>query len=169
MSDVLLPMFYSRQDNAEERARQILETYRWPDGQPCCPECNSRRPIYRQTRDGAVGYYRCPNLHSPENGTDPGKPLVFTVRTRTILARSHVPLDKWLYCFQLLSQPSGARGPLISATDLANRINVNRKTASSLLEQIDQLRYGHVLDEDKNEFLLRMMAQMTRQHIFPTL
>ncbi len=78
-------------EHSDERARAILEEYRWPGGRITCPLCNSWRPIYKESRNGVSGYYRCPAQHKTDVLEDTASPIVFTVRTGTILARSHLP------------------------------------------------------------------------------
>ena len=70
----------------EETARTYLEGRLWPNG-VTCPECKGKERI--TTRKD--GFYRC----------NPCK-LDFTVRTKTIFERSHVPLHKWVYAMYLL-------------------------------------------------------------------
>lgn len=157
MAESILPPPYVSRENAAEQARNILEHFRWPDGRPVCPECGSDQPIYKQTRKGVEGYYRCPSQHSHPTG----RPVVFTVRTGTLLERSHLPLDKWLYCLWLYGRlPSQHQIP--SATALSTAIDINRKTASSLLNHLYQLRYGKVSDDPANQFLLVVMMEMAR-------
>lgn len=156
----LLPPPYKPKENAEEQARIILENLRWPAGIPKCPLCGAEQPIYKEARNGVRGYYRCPRSHPAPQGN--GKPLVFTVRTDTILARSHLPLDKWLHCLnwyaRIPDQP-WRKGPPIPATKLAQIIHVNRKTASSLLKELDNLRFKSSPDDAKNHFLIKLIKQ----------
>ena len=72
----------------ETAARTYLEDRRW-HGTPVCPHCN--KPERVQVRKVA-GYFRC--LSCKED---------FTVRTGTIMERSHIPLDKWLYAMYLMT------------------------------------------------------------------
>lgn len=161
MNESILPPPYTSKKNAEEQARSILEHFRWPPhGKPTCPGCGSQWPIYQQTRKGVAGYYRCPSLHPHPSGSP--KPLVFTVRTGTLLERSHLPLDKWLHCLRLYGSLRSEHW-IPSATALAKAIEVNRKTASSLLVHLYQLRYGDTPADQDNEFLLRLMADLVKR------
>ena len=164
--DGCLPPIYVPRENAAEIARNILEHFRWPpNGTPVCPECGSHWPIYKQSRKGVEGYYRCPSAHQHPSGTS--NPLVFTVRTGTLLERSHLPLDKWLYCLWLYGRlPSQHSIP--SASALAQAIDINRKTASSLLNQLYQLRYGRLCDDPANRFLRELMAEQAWQRPLPS-
>src|SRR5690606_19734874 len=156
MDGLLLPKYVPR-ENAAEIARGMFEQFRWPpNGKPVCPECGSQWPIYQQSRGGVEGYYRCPSLHPGPTGS--AKPLVFTVRTNTILARSHIPLEKWLHSLGLYGR---LRSPhqTLSAIALAEAIDINRKTASSLLNHLYQLRYGRLSDDPAHRFVLELMAE----------
>lgn len=166
MDESSLPPPYIPQKNAAESARRKFEEFRWPpNGKPICPDCGSHWPIYKQIRKGVEGYYRCPFGH-PHPSSSP-KPLVFTVRTNTILARSHIPLEKWLYCLSWYGQlPSQNQIP--SAIWLAEAIDINRKTASSLLNHLYQLRYGRLSDDPAHRFVLELMAEQASQHPLPS-
>ncbi len=63
-----------------------MEQQRRPDGVRC-PHCRERERI--GTRKG--GYYRCNTCME-----------VFTVCTKTVMQRSHIPLHKWMYGMYLL-------------------------------------------------------------------
>jgi hypothetical protein len=166
MSTTDLPSIYIRQEGAEELAREILERLRWPDGIIRCPQCGSTRPIYKQERKGVKGYYLCPAPHRVNNQPEQlGKPLVFTVRTHTILQRSHIPLDKWLYSLQILAQRSEL-SPL-TVVELARRIDVTRDGASTISKRVRALRYGLTPHTGQNKFLLKLMARMEKEQVFP--
>ena len=62
-----------------ESARQYFEQRRW-DGHVVCPHCGGDEKISARTGK-RVGYYRCRDCAQE-----------FTVRTKTIFERSHVPL-----------------------------------------------------------------------------
>jgi transposase-like protein len=101
----------------ESEARRYLESRRWPDGRVRCPTCGGEDRIVR--RGGArVGYYRC----SPCR-------LEFTVRSGTVLHRSHVPLATWLSACWTPRPRDG------SLAEYARRLGVNRRTA----ERIDRV------------------------------
>lgn len=100
----------------EEAARQYIEAYRWPKG-PVCPICQEPKRI--TPRKG--GYYRC--LACMET---------FTVRTKTIFERSHVPLHKWIHAmYQLLTARKG-----VSSLQLSKEIGVQQRTAWFILHRL---------------------------------
>lgn len=91
----------------EETARTYLEGRLWANGVKC-PECKGSRV---GTRPG--GFYRCPPC-----GID------FTVRTGTILERSHVPLHKWMRCLILLMND-----PFVTVDTVAKETGITAKSA----------------------------------------
>ncbi|MDZ4341186.1 MAG: IS1595 family transposase [Candidatus Binatia bacterium] len=122
----------------EESARAYLEDRLWPDG-ATCPDCHSRERItIRQGR--RAGYYLC-NVCKVE----------FTIRTKTIFERSHIPLHKWLYAMYLLV--TARKG--ISSMQLSKEIGVTQKSAWFMLHRlreacdkdIDKLRGEVEIDE----------------------
>lgn len=100
----------------EEAARQYIEAYRWPNG-TVCPICQETKRI--TPKKG--GYYRC--LACMET---------FTVRTKTVFERSHVPLHKWLHAmYQLMTARKG-----VSSLQLSKEIGVQQRTAWFMLHRI---------------------------------
>ena len=65
----------------QEAARIFMEQKRWPSG-PQCPYCQEDDRIGNNNHGG---YYRCNACME-----------VFTVRTKTVMERSHIPLNKWI-------------------------------------------------------------------------
>ncbi|WP_263354681.1 IS1595 family transposase [Acidicapsa acidisoli] len=98
-------------------ARKYMEAKRWGNT-PTCPSCGTFEPIYRLK---AVGFYRCP-----------GCKFDFTVRTGTIMERSHISLDKWLYAFYLVM--TARKG--VSSLQLAKEIGITQKSAWFLLQRV---------------------------------
>jgi transposase-like protein len=107
--------FHERFPNAEA-ARLYLESRLWPDGVRC-PICGLGERI--TTRKG--GYYRC-------NQCDED----FTVRTGTVMERSHIPLHKWLYAMYLLV--TARKG--VSSLQLSKEIGITQKAAWFLLHRL---------------------------------
>lgn len=93
----------------QEAARSYLESRLWPEG-PRCPVCGLGERITAR----ASGYYRCNQCKED-----------FTVRTGTIMERSHVPLHKWLYAMYLLV--TARKG--ISSLQLSKEIGITQKSA----------------------------------------
>ena len=80
----LIEMFNRFPD--QDSARSYMEAQRWPDS-VTCPHCQEAKRIHK--RKG--GYYRCNACRED-----------FTVRTGTVMERSHIPLQKWLYAMYML-------------------------------------------------------------------
>ena len=99
----------------QESARLYLESRLWPDG-ATCPTCKKGERI--TVRKG--GYYRCNACN-----------LDFTVRTGTVMDRSHIPLHKWLGAMLLV-----AKNPDISSLALASELELTPKSASLTIKRI---------------------------------
>ena len=99
----------------QDTARTYMEQQRWPDG-AWCPHCGER------SRIGAKkdGYYRCNACMS-----------VFTVRTKTVMQRSHIPLHKWLYGMYLLV--TARKG--ISSVQLSKELGIRQSSAWFMLQR----------------------------------
>ena len=102
-----------------ESARLYLEAQRWPNG-PACPYCGAFERIMAR-KGKRIGYYRCHDCGDE-----------FTVRTKTIFERSHVPLHKWVYAMYLVV--TARKG--ISSLQLAKEIGVTQKTAWFVLGRL---------------------------------
>ncbi len=111
MLDLTNPVFHD-----EEKARQFLENERWPDG-PVCPFCGGLDDVRALDKRGKMGpgWYYC-------NACDQQK---FTVRTDSIMERSHVSLAKWAMAFRLFA--ASKKG--ISSKQLQRMLGVSYKTA----------------------------------------
>lgn len=100
----------------EQVAKQYIESRKWPDG-VICPGCKNKDKI--ATRKN--GYYRCNSCR-----------LDFTVRTGTILGRSHIPLQKWLYAMYIILTSRKD----ISSLKLSKEIGITQKSAWFMLQRI---------------------------------
>jgi transposase-like protein len=107
----------------QESARVYLEERLWPNG-PTCPDCGAADRITVRKQ----GYYRC----------NPCK-LDFTVRTGTVMERSHVPLHKWLYAMYLVV--TSRKG--ISSMQLAKEIGITQKSAWFVLGRLREACGGN--------------------------
>ena len=100
----------------EEAARLYLEGLLWLTGVRC-PDCQSGERITVRK----AGYYRCNACK-----------LTFTVRTRTIFERSHVPLHKWTYVMYLMV--TARKG--LSSMQLSKEIGITQKSTRFLLHRL---------------------------------
>src|ERR1039458_8696835 len=136
----------SRKFPTPDAAREYMEQKRW-NGEPSCPSCGVVGPIYKL---GAVGYYRCP-----------GCKLDFTVRTGTIMERSHIPLDKWLLTMYLLT--TARKG--ISSLQLAKEIGITQKSAWFLLQRIREACGKKKKDDDDQNGFLQGIVEADETYI----
>jgi transposase-like protein len=86
MCDLTNPAFTN-----ETKAREYLEASRWPDGAICpfCGQQDTAHPLGGKSM--GPGWFFCSGCR--------GK---FTVRTGTVMERSHIPLHKWLMATHLI-------------------------------------------------------------------
>ncbi len=112
-----------------------LEKLLWR-GKPTCPYCNSMRatPLQKEHR------YHCHSCNTS-----------YSVTTRTVFHRTHLPLQKWFLAISLLL---GERRP-ISTRKLSEALNVNRNTAWLITSRIDR-----ALIEAKQRALLRALVNL---------
>ena len=99
-----------------ESARVYLEARLWPSG-PRCPVCAGLDRI--TTRKD--GYYRCNKCAED-----------FTVRTGTVMERSHVPLHKWMRALILVA----VEGAFPTSVRLAKDIAMQQRTAWSMIKRL---------------------------------
>lgn len=115
----------------ESKARVYLEGRLWPKG-TTCPTCAGQDRITTRKRKG---FYRCNKCQ-----------LDFTIRTGTILERSHIPLHKWIYAMYLMV--TARKG--ISSMQIAKEIGVTQKAAWLMLHrlrEVDSMKTPKVLDK----------------------
>jgi transposase-like protein len=86
MCDMTNPAFTD-----ETKAREFLEASRWPDG-AICPFCGQQETVNRLGgKSMGPGWYFCSDCKDK-----------FTVRSGTVMERSHIPLHKWLMATHLI-------------------------------------------------------------------
>ncbi len=119
MCDINSPFF---QD--EDKAREHLESQRWPDG-PVCPHCGGCERNYpiEANKDKKIrkGLYHCNDCEKQ-----------FSVTVGTVFERSKVPLHKWLLATYLYC--SSKKG--FSAKQLERTLGVSYKTAWFMAHRI---------------------------------
>ncbi|MDP8980608.1 MAG: transposase [Acidobacteriota bacterium] len=107
-------------------ARELLEAERWPDG-PVCPCCGSRGAAYHlKPRPGArthvrQGVWKCRVCRKQ-----------FTVTVGTILADSHIPLNKWLLAIHRMCADENG----VSARELQQMLGIGYRAAWFLARRI---------------------------------
>ncbi len=105
----------------EDKARELFERLRWPDG-PVCPRCDHKDRIYKlQGKSTRPGLYKCGNCRQP-----------FSVKVGSIFEGSHIPLKKWLYAIYLMC--SSKKG--VSAKQLERELDLTYKSAWFLCHRV---------------------------------
>jgi transposase-like protein len=103
----------------EAKALAHIEASRW-NGEPSCPLCGSTR-VRRMAGNTQAGMFLCNECRDK-----------FTVRTGTVMERSHVPLHKWLLATHLMA--ASKKG--MSAKQMERMLGVTYKTAWFLCHRI---------------------------------
>ena len=109
MSDITNPVFTD-----ENKAREYLESLRWADGRFCphCGELERTSPV--ESKKHRAGFYYCLSCKK-----------TFSVTVGTVMERSHIPLNKWVAAFILLT--ASKKG--ISAHQLHRMLKITYKSA----------------------------------------
>ncbi|TIX48804.1 IS1595 family transposase [Alteraurantiacibacter aquimixticola] len=109
----------------EAKAAAHIEATRW-NGEPVCPHCGSVE-VTRLKGKTQAGYFQCNGCRDK-----------FTVRTGTVMERSHVPLHKWLLATHIMA--ASKKG--MSAAQMGRMIGVTYKTAWFLCHRIREAMDG---------------------------
>jgi len=100
-----------------DRAQEFLTRFRWSDGKPTCPRCQSQEHSYISTRR----IWKCKGCKKQ-----------FSVKTGTILEDSPIGLDKWLPAVWMIC---GCKNG-ISSYEIGRDLGVSQKTAWFMLHRI---------------------------------
>lgn len=100
----------------ETKAREWLESKRWPNG-PTCPHC----ACLDHYKLATAGRYKCKGCREQ-----------YTVRIGTILEESKVPISKWLMAIHLMT--SSKKG--VSSHQIARECGITQKSAWFLNHRI---------------------------------
>ena len=109
----------------EDAATAHIEASRW-NGEPSCPHCGSLA-VRKMGGKTQAGMFLCNDCRDK-----------FTVRTGTVMERSHVPLHKWLLAMHLLS--ASKKG--MSAKQIERMLGVTYRTAWFLCHRIREAMDG---------------------------
>jgi transposase-like protein len=109
----------------EDKARAHIEAQRW-NGEPSCPHCGSDH-VRRMGGKTQAGMFLCNDCRDK-----------FTVRTGTVMERSHVPLHKWLLATHIMA--ASKKG--MSAKQMERMLGVTYKTAWFLCHRIREAMDG---------------------------
>ena len=118
--NITAPMFHN-----EAKAQAHLEASRCPDGVNC-PHCGSLR-VRKMKGKTQAGMFLCNDCRDK-----------FTVRTGSVMERSHVPLHKWLLATHIMA--ASKKG--MSALQMSRMIGVTYKTAWFLCHRIREAMDG---------------------------
>jgi transposase-like protein len=118
------PIFHN-----EDKAVEHIFNSRWPDGEPICPHCGSVRTRQMGGKTQA-GYWLCNDCRDK-----------FTVRTGTVMERSHIQLHKWLLATHLMA--ASKKG--VSALQMSRMLGITYKSAWFLCHRIRE-----AMDEANN-------------------
>jgi len=110
----------------EAKAEAHIFNSRWPDGEPICPHCGSTNAMQMGGKTQA-GYWLCRDCRDK-----------FTVRTGTVMERSHIPLHKWLLATHLMA--ASKKG--MSALQLGRMLGITYKSAWFLAHRIREAMDG---------------------------
>jgi transposase-like protein len=109
----------------EAKAEKHLEVSRW-NGEVTCPHCGSDK-VRRMGGKTQAGMFLCNDCRDK-----------FTVRTGTVMERSHIPLHKWLLATHLMA--ASKKG--MSAAQMSRMLGVTYKTAWFLCHRIREAMDG---------------------------
>jgi len=115
----------AQQYSDNDKARELLESLRWPEG-ATCPHCKAKSPYKIQPkteskRPARKGLYKCRECRKQ-----------FTVTVGTIFEDSHIPISKWLMAIFILC--SSKKG--VSAHQLHRMLGMTYKTAWFMAHRI---------------------------------
>lgn len=120
MMNITDPIFHD-----EAKALAHIEASRW-NGEAHCPHCGSVA-VRKMGGKTQAGYWLCNDCRDK-----------FTVRTGTVMERSHVPLHKWLLATHLMA--ASKKG--MSAKQMERMLGVTYKTAWFLCHRIREAMAG---------------------------
>ena len=100
-----------------DRALDFLVKFRWPDGCPTCPWCESKENSFVSTRR----IWKCKGCKKQ-----------FSIKAGTILEDSPISLDKWMPAIWMIVNDKNG----ISSYELGRALGVGQKTAWFMLHRI---------------------------------
>jgi transposase-like protein len=114
----------------EDKARELLERLRWPNG-PVCPHCKNTgtaakgvvalTPKATSKSPGRKGLYFCGSCRKQ-----------FSVTVKTVFEGSHIPISKWLMAMFIICSSKKS----ISANQLHRMLKLTYKTAWFMAHRI---------------------------------
>jgi transposase-like protein len=113
----------------KDRALEFLVRFRWPNGNPTCPWCDSQENSFVSTRS----IWKCKGCKKQ-----------FSAKAGTIMEDSPIGLDKWLPAIWMLC---GCKNG-ISSYELHRDLGVSQRTAWFMLHRIREA----MQDKSSNKF-----------------
>jgi transposase-like protein len=114
--DLTNPIFHD-----EDKAREHLESVRWPNG-PFCPHCGEVHNFKRlQGKSHRAGLFHCNSCEQ-----------AFTVTVGSVMERSKIPLTKWVLAYHLMA--ASKKG--MSSKQLQRMLGISYKSAWFLTMRI---------------------------------
>ena len=110
----------------EAKAEEHIFNSRWPDGEPTCPHCGSTK-VRRMEGKTQAGMFLCNDCRDK-----------VTIRTGTVMERSHIPLSKWLLATHLIA--ASKKG--MSALQMSRMLGITYKSAWFLCHRIREAMNG---------------------------
>lgn len=118
----------AREYNDENKARELLENLRWPNG-PVCPHCKNHKekPIYKLAPKASSitparkGVHKCGACRKQ-----------FTVTVGTVFEGSHIEISKWLMAIFILCSSKKS----ISANQMSRMLDMQYKSAWFMMHRI---------------------------------
>ena len=104
----------------EAAARQWFEATRWPNGERYCPHCGSMDRVQTVPKEKPMPY-RCGDCRK-----------YFSVRTATVMERSHIPLYKWAIGLYLMT--TNLKG--VSSMKLHRDLDIRQSSAWFMAHRI---------------------------------
>lgn len=120
----------AREYQDEDKARELFESWRWPNGKPVCPHCKNdgeAKTISKLTPKAGPrstvrkGLYYCGACRKP-----------FTATVGTVMESSHIPISTWMMAFFLICSSKKS----ISAHQLHRMLKITYKTAWFMAHRI---------------------------------
>ncbi|MEP6963191.1 MAG: IS1595 family transposase, partial [Acidobacteriota bacterium] len=109
-------------------ATEFLAKFRWPDGKPTCPRCESQETSFLTTRL----IWKCKGCKKQ-----------FSAKTGTVMEDSPIGLDKWLPAVWMVC---GCKNG-ISSYEMARDLGVSQKSAWFMLHRIRTAMVSGTLDK----------------------
>ena len=125
-ADELNLITLAREYQDEDKARELFESWRWPDGKPICPHCKHDEAYAMKSKKDTKnkmrsGLYCCSACRK-----------TFTATVGTVMEDSHLPISKWLMAIFLIS--SSKKG--MSAHQLHRMLKITYKAAWFMCHRI---------------------------------